>query len=128
MGRITRAVSTYYETPDQSTPFAATMVRESRPTVSNEQPYHRETTLGSEWVRVDYGWVSDPSMVIIRNLDDKDVIEISLVVRDGKPLVDRPHLLLSPRDVFEGCPSSDTSIWVKSPVKSIRYSVTVLPK
>lgn len=127
MGRITRAVSTYYETPSQSTPFAAAMVRESRPTVSNEQPYHRETTLGSEWCKVEYGWINAPSVVAIRNLDDKNVVEIRFGVGGFKPGVDRPHLLLSPRDVFEGCPDTDTTIWIKS-TAPIRYSVTVLPK
>ena len=53
---------------------------------NNIQPYSRELDIGKEWKAVDFGWISDPVLVLLKNIGlRKQVpdIELGIVSTDG---------------------------------------------
>ncbi len=130
MGRITRIVHTYYESNRKGTPHGSPS-RSFRNTSSDEQPYVRELVAGEGWTSLDWGWIETPSLVTISNEENGDkkdplhpMMEIWCGV--GSPDHKEPLFLLFPREVFEGCPTGELRICVRSSFP-VRFTLNVLP-
>jgi len=58
---------------------------------SDSEPFARKALkVGTEWVRLDTGWVDAASMVLIHNWDKKRTIEVLLAPTENVALLVRP--------------------------------------
>lgn len=134
MGRITRVVHTYYESPHKTTPVGSPS-RSYRDTESNEQPYVRELVATGDWQLLDWGWVVNPSLVVICNEEAskegtgilQPVIELWCGSEDSE--VKWPLFTLFPREVFEATPNVNTLIFVRCGIVDhhARFTLTAFP-
>jgi len=132
MGRITRVTHSYYESPRRNTPLEITC-RSTRNTEVDDQPYVRERVASNTWEKADTGWLYNTGLLVVENRakhDSGQVLELVLVTNESPPdgAVITPHLLLSPRESFEGRLGVGMSLCVRSKDgKPVEYTVTAFP-
>lgn len=112
--RLTLVEHLYYARPGQPAATATTVLTTTvhRPTLVDEQPYARQLLLGTEWTRLDHGWVRDPGVLHLRNEEDPPpgsgggganadeppkVVELGVLVNGGYVAFALVHPLFSQR-------------------------------
>lgn len=132
MGRITKVSHCYYESPRRNTPLEVTC-RSTRNTEVDDQPYVRERIASNTWEKADTGWLYNAGLLVIENRakhDSGQVLELVLATKEYPPdgTVVTPHLLLSPRESFEGRLGEGVCILVRShDGKPVEYTITAFP-
>lgn len=89
--------------------------RYARNSISEEEAYARFVTLKpGQWQEVDYGWVEDPYLVVIKS------------PKGGQIEVEHVGMILE-GTMFRYVPAPNKKIRLRSPVES-KYHVVVIPK
>lgn len=109
-------------------------VRFSRALKSEDQPIlGRRFTVGEEWQKLDFGWIKEPGLIVIENLEGRFTQKIPFpeeeaaaalkVLEIGAP--DHPVMLVPTNEIASLTPAGE--VFVRCRSGSARYSLSVVP-
>lgn len=137
-GRLTVVESVYHQTPDGQP--AVTESRYGRWLASTEQSYVRRLKVGPGWERLDTGWVTDCSQVVVINYEgaglrvnptpaERDAVA-ALVVQAGVGLPGVGPVACHDVPPGESCrfrPTPGAALYLRCPAGVARVSITAVP-
>jgi hypothetical protein len=129
--RVTVVEGVYHMGVD--VPTTVTENRFSRDVESDEQPYIRRFTVGSDWVQLDTGWVDAIGMLVISNEEGRVFQRIPTkeereeTMRRVVEVAGTPPWLILPTESMRGLPAN-RSVRMRCLHGEARVVVTVVPK
>lgn len=114
--------------------------------VSSEQVYDRRLTVGEEWKKIDFGWLTEPGvgLFLIQNLQGKfpfviptaeeraaemsKSIELGVKYSVETPLVQSCGILILPNESSRLTPREGVEFYLKSLSGSSKYRLIAFPK
>jgi hypothetical protein len=134
-GRITRVVTTYYQSMTKGEGPICQNFRQSRPCHSEERPYLRTMKIGEAWQALDLGWLKGAALAL---LEVRNAAETATLAPDGNhrtkaPAVEvrmdggPPFAFLAPGDLASFVPSAPSLLQVRCRAGTTRVALAAYP-
>lgn len=130
-------VETVYHLASGEEPTAAE-VRFVRELETVEQPYVRKLVIGEEWQPLDFGWVKDIGMFVLRNdegaglqtmpTDEERAAIMAKVLELGTAAWDNCRWLIFPQDAFRATPKVIEGLVVRCLSGKAKATIYVYPR
>ncbi len=134
-GRLTRVVTTYWQTATKGEGPVCQNYRQSRPCHNEERPYLRTQKVGEAWQALDLGWLKGAALALLELRNAAETIDLApdgnrrlkapaLEVRmDGGP----PFAFLAPGDLASFVPSAPSLLQVRCRAGTTRVALAAYP-
>jgi hypothetical protein len=136
--KLSYVLQIYYQAPGDDA--VAITVRHLKKLKSDEQPYERKLKVSKNWLPLEFGWIKEPSLIVVRNLgiariqgvptsEQKEAAEAAVLeyaIKLGDGVV--PVALIAPTDCLPLVPLGDDVPLVRCRKGEVTCILTAYPK